>query len=162
LDFKLKRMKQKIGRASQMPNETVHATLVQVLHRYAAQRGQILGKIQNCRMLLSDAEINLKRAQGAERKAVYDDDQLTLKMRELTAYYNSLPEPRPQAILEQNAELGREQLQTHRKRMASHDVVREQLRTVEEARRELAMAEQEEATISQRIRETNTEIERTR
>lgn len=145
-----------------MANETVWATLNQMLHRYAAQRGEILGKIQYFRMLLGDAETNLKRAQEAERRAIYEDDQLILKMQELTAYYNSLPEPRPQALLEQSAELSRNQLETHRKRMTLHEPVREQLRAVEEAKRDLAMAEQEEATISQRIRETNTEIERSR
>jgi hypothetical protein len=36
-------------------------------------------------------------------------------MRELVDYYNSLPDPRPQALLEQQAEMTREQLETHRR-----------------------------------------------
>src|SRR5277367_514421 len=100
-------------RGTKMANETVHATLVQMLHRYATQRGEILGKIQGCRERLFDATANLKRAEEADRRAVYDDDQLVRKMRELTAYYNSLPAgQRPQAIIEEQAQMGREQLET--------------------------------------------------
>lgn len=144
-----------------MPNDTVLATLNEMLHRYAANRGAILGRIQDCRELVFKATANLKRAEEADRRAIYDDDQLVLKMRELTAYYNSLPEGRrPQAILEQQAQMGRDQLETHRRRMAAHEVVREQMRLLEEAKRDLAIAEQDEASISQRIRETTAEIDR--
>lgn len=144
-----------------MPNESVLATLNEMLLRYAANRASIFGRIQDCRELVFDATANLKRAEEADRRAIYDDDQLVLKMRGLTAYYNSLPEgQRPQAILEQQAEMGREQLETHRRRMAAHEVVREQMRLLEEAKRDLAVAEQNETSISQRIRETTAEIDR--
>lgn len=144
-----------------MPNESVLATLNEMLLRYAANRASILGRIQDCRELVFDATANLKRAEEADRRAIYDDDQLVLKMRGLTAYYNSLPEgQRPQAILEQQAQMGREQLETHRRRMAAHEVVREQMRLLEEAKRDLAVAEQNETSISQRIRETTAEIDR--
>jgi hypothetical protein len=99
-----------------MSDETVRTTLNQMLYKYAAQRGDILGKIQDCRIVLDDAEANLKRAHEDDRRAIHDDDQLVTKMRDLMACYNSLPNdpPRPQALLEQHAELGREQLGTHR------------------------------------------------
>jgi hypothetical protein len=144
-----------------MANETARATLTQMLYKYAGQRGNILSRIQGCRDRVSDAEANYRRAQDAEREAIYDDDQLMAKKRALIAYYNSLPTgQRPQAILEQDAEMARQQLETHRKRIASHEVVREALRVLEECQRDLAIAEQDEKTISDRIRETDTEIER--
>jgi hypothetical protein len=145
-----------------MSNETVRTTLNQMLYKYAAQRGDILGKIQDSRIVLDDAEANLKRAHEDDRRAIHDDDQLVIKMRDLMAYYNSLPNdpPRPQALLEQHAEMGREQLGTHRKRIAAHEVVSDATHTLEDAKRELAIAERDEKTISERIRETNAEIER--
>jgi len=44
-----------------MPNETVRATLTSMLTKYAAERAEILGKGQDCRLMLGDAEANLKR-----------------------------------------------------------------------------------------------------
>ena len=103
-----------------MANETVLATLNQALYRYAAERAQILGRIQDCRTLVFDAIAGLKRAEEADRRAIYEDDQLVLKIRELTAHHNNLPEnERPEAILEQQAQMRREQLETHRRRNGS-------------------------------------------
>jgi len=145
-----------------MANETIRATLSQMLTRYAAQRANILGRMQDCRGFLFNAESNLKQAREAERRAVFEDDELTRKMRELMVYYNSLPidPPRPQALLEEHAEIGREQVQTHRKRMAAHEAVRNATSVWEDAKRDLAVAEQDEKTVSERIRETNEQIGR--
>ncbi len=145
-----------------MANESVRATLNQALNEYALERGRILGRIQDCNEALFDAESNHKRASEAERKAIFEDDELVRRMRELTAYYNSLPTdpPRPQALLEQQAKMGREQVETHRRRIAAHEVAREAYRPVEDAKRNLAVAEQDQKTVEDRIRETNTEIER--
>jgi len=145
-----------------MANDSLRATLNQMLNKYALQRGVILGKVQDCRDALFDAETNHKRAAEAERGAIFEDDELTRKMRELTAHYNSLPidPPRPQALLEQQADMGREQVETHRKRMAAQEVARQQYRIVENAKRDLAVAEQDQKNVEDRIRETNTEIER--
>jgi hypothetical protein len=145
-----------------MANETVRATLTKMLTKYAAERAEILGKSQDCRLMLGDAEANLKRAREADQRAIQEDDQLIAESRKLTAYYNSLPTdpPRPQALLEQQAEMSRNQLETHRKRLAAHEVLRDATRAWEEAQRDLAVAEQNEKTIDERIRETSSEIQR--
>jgi hypothetical protein len=145
-----------------MANESLRATLNQALSEYALERGRILGKVQDCREALFDAESNHKRASEAERKAVFEDDELVRKMRELLSHYNSLPidPPRPRALLEQHEKMGTEQLQTHRKRMAEHEAASEAYRVVEEAKRDLAVAEQDVKTIETRIQETTTEIQR--
>lgn len=143
-----------------MVNESVRTTLTLALNEYALQRGRIFGRIQNCRDALFDAENNLKRAQEADRSATFADDEQMRKMRELLDYYNSLPEPRPQALLEQHAAMGRTQIEMHRKRMAAHEPVRDAQSVVEERQRDLAVAEQDLKAIDARIKETTIEIER--
>jgi len=54
----------------------------------------------------------------------------------------------------------RDQLETHRKRLAAHEVLSHATRAWEEAKGDLAVAEQNEQTIDARIREINAEIER--
>jgi hypothetical protein len=142
-----------------MANEPLRATLSQAVRNYALERGRIFGRIQECCNLLFDAETNFKRVQDAERSAELADDEQVKKMRELMDYYNTRPEPRPQALLEQHAQMSAEQLDTHRKRMAAHDAARSVYSIVEERRRDLAVAEQELMRIDARITETNTEIE---
>ena len=147
-----------------MSSESLLSTLNRGLNNYALERGRIFGRIDDRKEALFDAEENLKRAQEAERGAVFADDELIRKMRELTAYYNSLSTdpPRPQALLEQQTEMGREQVQTHRKRMESHEVARGAMTARDEAARDLAVAKEELKAIDARIQETNREIERLR
>ena len=143
-----------------MSNESLRATLNQALNEYALERRRILGKIQNCRNASFDVETNLKRAQEAERQAIFADDETTRKANEVLDHYNSLPEPRPQALLEQyNALIGK-QYDTHRIRMDSHRLVEVQIQQVEQRRIQLGVAEQDLKTIDARIAETMIEIKR--
>lgn len=144
-----------------MADEMFLATLNHMLQKYAAERGEILGKIADRRVRAGDAAANVKRAQEHEKGAIGEDDKLLQEMEELSTYYNSLPEDeRPQAILDQQTEMTTRQLEAHRRRKGAHDLVRDRQRVLGTRRRDLELAQKVEETISQRMRETNAEIER--
>ena len=143
-----------------MANESLRATLTQALNEYTLERGRILGRIQDARDALNDTEANLRRSQEAERSAIAADDEAVRKARELLEYYNSLPDTRPQALLEQQNILAQKQQETHRQRVESHGPVHVWTSHIKKRKAELAATEQDLKAIDARIQETNDHIAR--
>lgn len=142
-----------------MQRNTVLATLNEVLRELTEKQEQSNSTVVDYRNAVESAHANLQVAKDGQKRAIYEDEQLKKKQKELIDYINGLTE-KPQALVDKINTLGANQVETYMKRQAAAEIVRQRQRELANAETHLAFAQNKYKDIQTRRKEISEQIQR--
>ncbi len=144
-----------------MANDELIADLQRVREEIVKKRGKCLGEVDSHRQAVEQAKDNLRRGQEQERRAVQKDEDTKAEQKRLIDHLNGLI-AKPQVLLERVDKLGQDQLGTYRERKSASEITRQRQRELEEANRELALAELDQKKIEGDLADVDVQIQQVR
>ena len=140
-------------------NTGLTITLSDVLRELSKKQEQSDATVVECRNAVDCARANLQAAKHRKQRAIYEDEQLKKKQKDLIDYMNGLRE-KPQALIDEINALAANQVETHVKRQAAAEIVRQRQRELAEADARLTLAENKQKDIQTRWKEISEQIQR--
>ena len=122
------------------------------------KRKQAVAEIANYRNAVEYALTNLETEKDREERAVFVDEQLKQKHRDLSDYINNLGADRPQALVDKLLNLSTAQAKTRREREAKHAMVGVWQNQLKEMQNSLAFAEHKLRNIDEELKKVSEQI----
>ena len=140
-------------------NTGLTITLSDVLRELSEKQEQSDATVVEYRNAVDCARTTLQAAKHRKQRAIYEDEQLKKKQKDLIDYMNGLRE-KPQALIDEINALAANQVETHVKRQAAAEIVRQRQRELAEADARLTLAENKQKDIQTRWKEISEQIQR--
>jgi DNA repair exonuclease SbcCD ATPase subunit len=140
-------------------NTGLTISLSDVLRELSKKQEQSDATVVECRNAVEFVRANLQVAKDRKQRAIYEDEQLKKKQKELIVYMNGLRE-KPQALIDEINAVAANQVETYVKRQAAAEIVRQRQRELAEADARLTLAENKQKDIQTRWKEISEQIQR--